>query len=94
MAARTRPTELGGSFGPTASSPRSQQNSASSSGDEVAIILVDMGQLIPIGTYGTRSEAEIVEGLQSRVATWRSAPSVGAASTGSRRLDASAFLHS
>jgi hypothetical protein len=63
MAARTRPTELGGSFGPTASSPRSQENSASSSGEEVAIILVDMGQLIPIGTYGTRGEAEIVEGL-------------------------------
>ena len=29
----------------------------------VAIILVDMGQLIPIGTYATRTEAEIVEGL-------------------------------
>jgi len=29
----------------------------------VAIILVDMGRLIPIGTYATRAEAEIVEGL-------------------------------
>ena len=29
----------------------------------VAIILVDMGRLVVIGTYGTRDEAEIVEGL-------------------------------
>jgi Putative prokaryotic signal transducing protein len=28
-----------------------------------AIILVDMDRLVPIGTYATRSEAEIVEGL-------------------------------
>jgi hypothetical protein len=29
----------------------------------VAIILVDVGRLIPIGTYATRTEAEVVEGL-------------------------------